>query len=118
MTSHRHNMKTLAELQKMTMETTSTLGQLQSQYARQAMEELGNYTRTMMSAGLSVEDRAEAQSRSMKDTTKNMVAQCQELSDIFNKSQQTAMKICNTRLTQCFDECNAVARSATGTTKD
>lgn len=118
MTSHQHNMETLAGLQKMTMETTRTFGQFQSQYTSQAMEELANFTRTMMSAGPRVEDRVESQSRLMKNAVKNMVAQSQELNDIFNKSQQAATKLYNTRLSQCLDEYTAMAKAAAQTTKN
>ena len=117
MESHRHNMESIAQLQKACMETVRSCSQLQTQYSRQAMEDCAVYMKSMTSAGATVDQRVKAQNQSMKDAMHKVVNQGQQLNKVLQDSQKCVNDLVQNRFDQSLEEAQSMAASATRTTK-
>lgn len=107
MASHKKNLDVLAEAQKSALETMKTITALQSDFARQAMEDAGSQMKTLMTAK-TVEERMQLANSGVKQGIERWLAHSRDIADHWSKTS----KEINTHVSSCMNENMTEAQKA------
>src|SRR5260221_12944483 len=95
MKTYRRNMEAITNAGQAATEAARNIAQVQTNIARETMDDMTQFWRNWIGAGTNMQERMEVQNLAAREGWNKAVAHSQELSNIVQKSQERFMKTMN-----------------------
>lgn len=113
--AYRRNMEAVTSVGQVATEITKNMFQAQTNYAREAMDDMAQFWRNWLSAGTNMQDRLEIQNKATQDSWNKAISHNQELTNLIQKSQEKFLRTMNDRFAESMNEASDVAKRAAKT---
>lgn len=113
--AYRRKMEAMTNIGQVATEATKNMFQAQTNYAREAMDDMAQFWRNWLSAGTNMQDRLEIQNKATQDSWKKAISHNQELTNLIQKSQEKFLRTMNDQFTESMSEASDVAKRAAKT---
>jgi phasin family protein len=110
--NYRRNMEFFTETQKIVSETARNIAELQTEFARQCMDDCSNYFRDIAATGANTGDKIDLHSSSVKSGVERVLSHSDKLGKAIQASNDKVSHMMHNRFKEVVDETKKMAKSA------
>ena len=114
MDQYKKNMEVFSEIQHETMESAKKVSQIQSEYARQAMEDYSSYMRNLMTSGNNMKDKVDIQTAALQQGIEKSMNYGKQMTETISKSSEKLTKMYQQKYSEFAKKAECMAKDAHG----